>query len=154
MTGAGYLVAALYLFPAPLLPNERAVPRLLGLDEAQAAEELRRAGLEVAAAGREPHLTAAAGRVIWQDPVAGVAVPRGSRVALVTSDGPPGVAVPDVRGYDEVFARRLLLAAGLMVETVDSVLVKDATPGTVTGTVPAAGEVRTAGRSVTLQLAR
>jgi beta-lactam-binding protein with PASTA domain len=75
-------------------------------------------------------------------------------VALVTSDGPPRIAVPDVRGYDEVFARRLLVAAGFLVETVDSVLVKDAPAGTATGTVPAAGELQAAGRSVTLQMAR
>jgi serine/threonine-protein kinase len=151
---AGYLVAALYLFPAPLLPNEREVPRLLGLDEEAAAAEARRAGLDAAAAGREPHPSAAAGRVIWQDPVAGVAVPRGSRIALVTSDGPPRAAVPDVHGFDELFARRLLAAAGFVVETVDSVLVKDVPPGTVAGTLPPAGALQTVGRSVTLQLAR
>jgi serine/threonine-protein kinase len=154
MAVAGYLVAALYLFPAPLLPSERVVPRLVGLDERAAEAELARAELQATLAGREPHPSAAAGRVIWQDPVAGVAVPRGSRVALITSDGPPRVAVPDVRGYDELFARRLLAAAGLVVEAVDSVLVKDVTPGTVAGTVPAAGELQTVGRPVTLQLAR
>jgi beta-lactam-binding protein with PASTA domain len=154
MAVAGYLVAALYLFPAPLLPSERAVPRVLGRDEQAATAELVTAGLEVTVAGREPHPAAGIGRVIWQDPVAGVAVPRGSRVALIISDGPPRASVPDVRGFDEMFARRLLAAAGFTVETVDSVLVKDVPAGTVASTVPAAGQTQATGRSVTLQLAR
>jgi len=154
VTGAGYLVAALYLFPAPLLPSEREVPRVLGLDERAATAEIARGGLEAAVAGREPHPTADAGTVIWQDPVAGVAAPRGAHVSLVLSDGPARVPVPDVRGYDETMARRLLSAAGLDVDAVDTVLVKDVPAGTVAGTAPAAGAVLAAGRPVTLQLAR
>jgi len=154
MAAAGYLVAALYLFPAPLLPNEREVPRVLGLDERTAGAELARAGLDASVAGREPHPTADAGLIVWQDPVAGVAVPRGTRVSLVLSDGPDHITVPDVHGFDEVMARRLLAAAGLDVDAVDTVLVKDVPTGTVAGTVPAAGGVLPAGRPVTLQLAR
>ena len=154
MTGAGYLVAALYLFPAPLLPNEREVPRVIGLDERAATADIGRLGLEAAVAGREPHPTADPGEVIWQDPVAGVAIPRGSRVTLVLSDGPPWVAIPDVHGFDEALARRLLAAAGLGVDAVDSVLVKDVPAGVVAGTLPAAGESLRVGRPVTLQLAR
>lgn len=154
MAGAGYLVAALYLFPAPLLANEREVPRVLGLAEAAARADIGRQGLEAAVAAREPHPTADPGEVIWQDPVAGVAVPRGTRVTLVLSDGPPRVAVPDVRGFDEDLARRLLAAAGLTVDAVDSVLLKDVPTGVAAGTLPAAGESLQVGGGVTLQLAR
>jgi len=154
MAGSGYLVAALYLFPAPLLPNEREVPRILGLSESAAREDLDRQGLETAVAAREPHPTADVDEVIWQDPVAGVAVPRGTRVSLVLSDGPPRVAVPDVHGFDELMARRLLAAAGLGVDGVDTVLLKDVPPGIAAGTQPAAGESLRVGRGVTLQLAR
>ncbi len=81
-------------------------------------------------------------------------MPRGAKVALVLSDGPPRVAVPDVLGFDEGMARRLLAAAGLGVDGVDTVLLKDAPPGTVAGTQPAAGESLRVGRGVTLHLAR
>jgi serine/threonine-protein kinase len=154
MTGAGYLVAALYLFPAPLLPNEREVPRVLGLSEEEARGDLARQALEATVAAREPHPSAGTGEVIWQDPVAGVAVPRGSAVQLTLSDGPPRVAVPDVRGFDETLARRLLAASGLEVEAVDSVLLKDVPAGTVAGTTPAARESLRVGRGVMLHLAR
>ena len=154
MTVAGYLVAALYFFPAPLLPNERQVPRLAGLSEAEARADLERQGLAVAIRAREPHPTAGVGEVIWQDPPRGVAVPRGDTVHLVLAGGPPRLAMPNVVGYDETFARALLTATGLSVELVDSVDVKDVLPGTVVGTAPAPGESLTVGRPITLHLAR
>jgi eukaryotic-like serine/threonine-protein kinase len=154
MAGGGYLVAALVLFPSPLLPNERQVPRVLTLSEEEARHDIERAGLAPTVVGREPHPTARRGDVIWQDPPPGVAAPRGSAVQLVLAAGPPRVAVPDVHGYDEAFARRMLAAVGLTVELVDTVLIKDIQTGTVAGTEPAAGESLAVGRSVTLHLAR
>ena len=117
----GYLLAALLLFPAPLLPSEREVPRLIGSTAAEAALMLVRSGLKSEIADRERHPTFAAGTVIWQDPAPGVAVPRGSTVALTVSEGPPRVAVPDVRGLDADLAQRLLAAAGITVAGVDTV---------------------------------
>jgi len=154
MAGGGYLVAALVIFPAPLLPNERQVPRVMSLSEDEARHDIERAGLAPSVVGREAHPTARRGDVIWQDPPPGVATPRGSTVQLVLAAGPPRVAVPDVHGYDEAFARRLLTAAGLTVELVDTVLIKDVQTGTVAGTEPMAGESLAVGRSVTLHLAR
>jgi serine/threonine-protein kinase len=136
---AGYLVAAVYLFPAPLLPNERQVPRVLDLPEAQARRDLEREGLTAAIAVREPHPTAPAGTVVWQDPPPGVAAPRGSAVRLTLSGGAPDVSVPDVSGYDVETARRLIAAAGLRAEVVDTVTVLPTPSGTVGGTEPAAG---------------
>ena len=60
----------------------------------------------------------------------------------------------DVRGFDESLARRLLAAAGLAVDIVDSVLLKDVPSGVAAGTLPTAGESLQVGRGVTLQLAR
>ena len=120
----------------------------------EAVQVAERQGLAAGTPTREPHPSAGPDEVIWQDPVAGVAVPRGTRVALVVSDGPPPVTVPDVRGFDEVLARRLLAAAGLVVDGGDSVLLKDVPPGVAAGTRPSAGESLRVGRGVTLQLAR
>jgi serine/threonine-protein kinase len=150
----GYLVAALVLFPAPLLPSERHVPRLLGLSETEARGELARQHLQVEVTGNEPHPTADRGEVVWQDPPPGLVAPRGARVSLTLSAGPVRVAVPDVQGFDEMFARRLVRAAGLSVETVDSVLVKDLAAGVVVGSSPPAGDSLLVGRSITLHLAR
>jgi serine/threonine-protein kinase len=154
MAGGGYLVAALWLFPAPLLPNERQVPRLLGMAESDARLDLVRLGFEAVAEGREAHPTSPAGTVIWQDPPPGVAAPRGARVALTVSAGAPQVLVPDVRGYDAALAQRLLTAGGLELDLVDTVTVKGLPPGVAAGTNPVAGESIAVGRGVTLHLVR
>jgi serine/threonine-protein kinase len=154
MAGAGYLVAALVLFPSPLLPNERQVTRVIGLSEEQARRELTQAGLAVEIAGTEPHPVESAGLVIWQDPAGGTAVPRGSVVALTLSGGPPRVMVPDVRGFDLDLAQRLIKAAGLVVGVVDSVDEKGLMSGFAVATEPAARDSLLMGRSVTIHLSR
>lgn len=151
--GAGYLVAALVMFPAPLLPNERAVPRLLGQPFAAAQADLVRAGLVALVVERERHPTAAPGTVIWQDPPPGVAVPRGDTVDVTVSDGPLWAAVPDVQGLDADLARRLLWGAGLRVEQTDTV--SGAQPaGVALGTTPPARDSVVAGSGVVLHLSK
>jgi serine/threonine-protein kinase len=145
-------VAALIFFPAPLLPNEREVARVVGLSEDEATRELEHQALAPQIVAREPHPTLAPGRVLWQDPPAGVAVPRGTAVQLIVSGGPSKVLVPDVAGYDLEFAQRLIAAAGLKVELVDTVELKGAPSGFVGGSLPAAGDSVIAGRGVTLHL--
>ena len=151
---AGYLVAALVFFPAPLLTNEREVSRVLGLSEREAARDLERNGLRDSVTARESHPSWPAGTVIWQDPPPGVAVPRGTLVSLIVSTGEPQVAVPDVRGYDQDIARQLLAAAGLRVDGVDSVDTKDVPSGIAGSTTPVAGERLATGRAVMIHLAR
>ncbi|MFI5281118.1 MAG: PASTA domain-containing protein [Gemmatimonadales bacterium] len=154
MAIAGYLVAALVLFPAPMLPSERTVGEVAGLMEADALRELERAGL-VGAVRRQPHALVPEGQVIWQDPPPGVALPRGDSVQLIVSSGLPRVAVPDVRGYDMDVAQRLIVAAGLRVELVDTVKSTPASiapPGVVSGTTPGAGDSVRAGGSLTMHV--
>jgi len=153
MAGAGYLLAALVIFPAPLLPNERAVPSLLGLSPAAAGAVLAREGFGMEVAGRERHPTVAAGLVFWQDPPPGVVSPRGDTVSVWTSEGPLRARVPDVRGLDPDLARRLLWGATLRVEQVDTV--PDGQPaGIALGTTPPAGQSVPAGGGVTLHVSR
>jgi beta-lactam-binding protein with PASTA domain len=152
-TLAGYLVAALVLDPAPLLPNERAVPRVMGTSADDAARTLQRRGLRSEIADHERNPVVPAGLVAWQDPPPGVAVPRGSAVALTVSDGPPRLAVPDVRGLDADLAQQMLRAAGIEVDRVDTVASPLPTLVAV-ATTPAATESVTAGSRVVLHLAR
>ncbi|HWO88763.1 MAG TPA: PASTA domain-containing protein [Gemmatimonadales bacterium] len=150
----GYLVAALVLFPAPLLPSERFVPRLVGLSEAEARREVRDGDMAVELRAREPHPAAPVGFVIWQDPPPGVAVQRGATIQLTLSDGPPRVAVPDVSGLDPDIAQRLLAAAGLGVDLGDSVTAKGIARGLAASTEPPAGDSARLGSRVVLHLAR
>src|SRR2546430_10380667 len=64
---AGYLTAYLVVFPAPILRGHEVVPPVLGLSLQEASAELRKAGLQGADGGSEPHPTAPQGTVIWQD---------------------------------------------------------------------------------------
>jgi serine/threonine-protein kinase len=154
MAGAGYLLAALVLFPAPLLPNERAVPRLIGEPYAVAQGELRRGGLTAEIAGHEPSVDARVGIVVWQDPPPGVAVTRGLAVSLTLSDGRPRAAVPDVRGLDAELARRLVWGAGLRVEQADTVPGSQQPAGIALGTTPGAGDSVTTGGIVVLHISK
>jgi len=151
---AGYLVAALVFFPAPLLSSERQVARVTGMSEGEARRELEKQGLAAEVTGREPSPTVPPGAVLWQDPTSGVAVPRGTTVSLILASGVPRVLVPDVRGYDIEFAQRLLAAAGLRVDGIDSLDVKGVLSGAAGSTEPAAGDSVQIGRSILLHIAR
>ena len=153
MAGAGYLLAAVVLFPAPLMPNERSVPRLRGQTLEAARAELSAAGFVPEVGAPEPHPTAPAGTVIWQDPPPGVAAPRGDTVALTVSEGPPRAAVPNVAGLDPDLAQRLVRAAGLRVELVDTVPGSQPA-GIVAGTWPAAGDSVRGGSTLVLHLSK
>ncbi len=146
-------MAAVLLFPAPLLPNERQVPRVIGAAVDDARRELQDQGFRAQIADREFHPTWPVGTITWQDPPPGVAAPRGSAVELTVSEGPARRRVPDVHGLDADLAQRLLLAAGLVVAAVDTVG-SPLPAGVATGTAPAAGDSAAAGTGVTLHVAR
>lgn len=150
---AGYIFAALFVFPAPLIPHRRVVPRVLGLSLADARKDLTAASLGVVDNGREPHPTAQAGTVIWQDPPPGVVAPANLRVSLVISAGPPRVPVPDVAGLDAALARRLIAAAGLTTSQVESVQASVPT-GIAMLTRPPAGSTLPPGARVGLVVSR
>lgn len=117
----GYLIAAIFVFPAPLFPHHQEVPRVLGLSISDARRAITTAHFVPSDAGSEPHPFAAVGTVIWQDPPPGVEAPSDMHVALIVSAGPPRVPVPDVTGLDATLASRLITAAGLTVSKVESV---------------------------------
>ncbi|HET7039725.1 MAG TPA: PASTA domain-containing protein, partial [Gemmatimonadales bacterium] len=145
----GYLLAALVFFPAPIFASSRAVPRVLGLDEAAAREQLTAEGLRVGAVARTAHPTAPAGIVVWQEPPPGVVAPEATDVRLTLSDGPRRIPVPDVSGYEAEQGRLLIEAAGLKVGSTDAV--QAPTPrNIVVNTRPQAGATLAPGSPVTL----
>jgi len=150
---AGYLTAYLVIFPAPILPGHEAVPRVLGLTQSEAQEQLRKVGMSAQDGGAEPHATAPQGMVVWQDPPPGVIAPEGTRVTLVSSGGPPKSPVPDLAGLDGALAQRLIVAAGLGVAAVESVQAA-ALPGVTMLTRPSAGTVLAPGAGVTVVVSR
>lgn len=148
---AGYAVAAILLFPAPIFAASQRVPRVIGLTAEAAREALTQAQLKPEEAERVRHPSYPAGTVAWQDPPPDMMVPQGASVALSVSVGPPRIPVPDVSGHNAAVARLLIESAGLRVSDVDTAQTA-APPGVVVNTRPPAGTAVTTGggRGVTL----
>jgi len=154
MVLAGYLTAYLILFRVPILPGHHAVPRVLGLTVAEAQAEIQKAKLQVTDGGAEPHPTAPAGVVVWQDPPPDVVAPEGTKIVLVSSAGPPRIPVPDVSNLDAGLAQSLVGAAGLVVTQVESVQAAAAAPGLAMMTRPPAGTALAPGAGLTIVVSR
>lgn len=92
-------------------PDKTAVPRLVGMREPTARAALANAELQ-ADVDRRPSRRPR-GVVFAQTPGSGTQVAKGTRVELLVSSGPAGVAVPRVVGLREAAAGTRLGAAGL-----------------------------------------
>jgi eukaryotic-like serine/threonine-protein kinase len=97
-------------------PNTVDVPKVVGLDVADAFEQVQAAGLR--ARSVEVFAKQAKGRVIRQRPPAGAEARRGSMVVLTVSKGPQLVAVPPVIGQTEADATAALRSVGLRANIV------------------------------------
>ena len=142
------------------------VPRVVGMQHAQASAALRRAGLR---AGR---LTYADGKkadqVVRQNPAAGAKVAKGSSVGLVVvrraskdkkkddkkDDESAKVGVPNVVGLAVGKARGDIRKVGLKVGKVTRRKVKNARKNTIVSQSPAAGTEVAKGSKVDLVLAQ
>jgi eukaryotic-like serine/threonine-protein kinase len=149
----GYLLAVFYIFPAPILSSDHAVPRVVDHGSAEARTLIEKEGFRARFGPEEPHPTAAKGTVIWQDPPALVTLPAGSSVQLTVSAGPAPVPVPDLKGLETPTAQQVLTAVGLRLGDVDSIPALDE-PGVVVATRPSAGAGRAPGSEVALVVSR
>ncbi len=145
---AGYLLTVFWLYPEPMLGDNK-VPRVLDLTGDQALATLADAGLRGRLTGSEPHPQAPAGTVVWQDPPPATAVPAGTVIQLVASEGPPLIPLPDVVGLDAMLAGEILRSAGFELGSVDSIAALSDL-GSVVATRPIAGSPRSPGTRVTL----
>lgn len=148
-TIGGYLLAAFWIFPAPLFSEAVAVPRVLELDAGEAESRLVAAGLRVKREAEMPHPRLPRGAVVWQDPAPYTELGSGAQVVLTVSSGPPELAIPDIEGMDGTLALRILQAAGLNMKGVDSVA-NAAPKGTALATRPVAGVTRAPTDPITL----
>jgi beta-lactam-binding protein with PASTA domain len=143
--GLAYVV----LSPGPVIASSHAVPRVLELAADSAERELEAAGFRPRRGEGRLHPLLADGTVIWQDPPAGTVLATGSTVMLTVSEGLALYPVPDVLQFPAPLARKVVEAAGLRIERVDSVP-NPAPRGTVIETRPAPGSARPLGSGVVL----
>ena len=126
------------------------VPKVVGIRYQAAVFQLNEAKLASKLVRRAE--TKPRGIVIGQKPQAGAAVPQGTPVTLVVSNGPPSVKMPDVVGLAAADAVKALQARKLTV-TLEQVASQDA-PGTVVAQEPKAGKRAKPGTKVVLQVAK
>ncbi len=130
-------------------PNTVDVPRVVGLDVADAFERVQAAGLRA----RSVDLFArqAKGRVVRQRPPAGAEARRGATVVLSVSKGPQLVAVPSVLGQTEADATAALRRVGLRVNIAR--VPSESPAGTVIAQRPQGGARAPKGSTVRLNIA-
>jgi eukaryotic-like serine/threonine-protein kinase len=95
------------------------VPDVTGQAPAEAGRALMAAGLSLGRTTTEHSDTVDRGLVIRQEPGPGARLRHGHPVAVVVSDGPATVTVPDVTGQPSSRARQVLEDAGFTVEQTD-----------------------------------
>ena len=132
-------------------PGQQLVPSVRNLPADQARQELNDLGFRVTQ-DPVPSTTVDEGVAVRTSPKEGTLVPKGTRVRLFISSGPPAVAVPNVIGQDKDDARDTLEGAGFEVSTqsVDN----DAPEGEVVGQDPAGGTSVDKGSRVTISVSR
>ena len=112
--------------------NGIALPDVVGKTREQARTDLEKQGF-VANFSEESSDSVEAGKVISQDPEAGVKAPVGSAVTIRISTGAQvsKIRVPDVRGKSEMDATAILAEAGITVSKVSEVYSDEYTEGLV-----------------------
>ena len=98
-----------------LAPGQVRMPEVVGLEESEARLVLQELGVELFIDGEEPHPTWPAFTVIQQSIAPGAGVDSGASVAVVLSQGPPLVEVPNVVGIGFEQAEEQLKTLDLVV---------------------------------------
>jgi serine/threonine-protein kinase len=150
LAGLGVAWAA-GVFDGETPAKQVAVPDLVGMTEAGAANALEQAGLKVGRVVSVQTDEGPAGTVVAQDPAAGEEVAEGELVALTLSSGaspsPPATSdVPDVVGSTQAEAEQALNAAGFAVVVVNESSLTPA--GEVVSQSPTGGVIAKPGSTV------
>jgi beta-lactam-binding protein with PASTA domain len=126
------------------------VPKVTGIAYSAAKFQLRAAKLGARvtrAASAKPK-----GIVVAQAPKPGATVPKGTAVALVVSNGPPSITMPNLVGLSKKDAMQALEARGL--EATVQEVASTQPPGAVLAQTPAAGLPAKPGSKVVLEVAK
>ena len=153
---AAYVIAALVIlglfallawFVANNLFGEQVrVPRVIGLEEAEAIDRLEERGFEVETDQRPSKKEE--GIVVDQDPAAREEADEGSTVTIFVSSGPRQVEIPDLTGMTRDEAEEALEEEGLELGEVIQEANEDVEEGTVFEQDPGPGEEADTGSRV------
>ena len=135
---------------AVVVTSKSTVPKVTGIRYQAAQFQLKDAKLASTITRR--NAAKPKGIVVAQTPKNGTSVPQGTAVALVVSNGPPGVAMPDLVGLAAADAVKALQARKL-TPTLHQTASNEA-PGTVLAQEPKAGKRAKPGTPVVLEVAK
>jgi len=127
------------------------VPQLVGKDQAEADQLLRREGFKPDRKEAQD-LVNPPGRVTAQDPGADRQVKKGATISYTVSAGAPTTEVPDVRNRTVEAATEALTTAGFRVKTTPTN--SDKAPGSVLDQSPAAGTRQPKGTEINLTVSK
>ncbi|MEV0947012.1 Stk1 family PASTA domain-containing Ser/Thr kinase [Rhodococcus sp. NPDC049939] len=132
-------------------PEQVTIPRLAGLNQQEAQQELNAVGLRLdSSIQRAPSDESDIDKVITQQPSSGSSIALDSEVTITLGSGPEQVRVPDVTGQTVDVAQENIEAAGfeVTIENVDS----GAPEGQVISTDPAGGSTADKGDTITINV--
>ncbi|RZL73285.1 MAG: Stk1 family PASTA domain-containing Ser/Thr kinase, partial [Rhodococcus sp. (in: high G+C Gram-positive bacteria)] len=130
-------------------PEQVKVPRLAGLTQQEAQQELNAVGLRLdTGVGRAPSDVSDVDKVIDQNPSSGASISLDSEVAITLGTGPEQIRIPDVTGQKVEVAQANIEGAGfkVQIQNIDSGVPK----GQVVSTDPVGGS--TAAKGDTIQI--
>ncbi|MEV4948336.1 Stk1 family PASTA domain-containing Ser/Thr kinase [Streptomyces sp. NPDC053755] len=130
------------------------VPALLGQSEAQAAQRLKDAGLDVGKTRRAFSEVYERGTVMATDPAPGERVRGNGTVTLTLSRGPETVKVPHLKRKPLAEARRILTEEGLAPGVVGEAFSEDVPQGAVISSDPEPGTERAPDSAVALVVSK
>ncbi len=134
-----------------IVTGEAEVPRVFGLERAEAQQRLIGDGFEVEIRPRESS-EEDAGKVLAQSIPAGEEAEEGTKVVLDVGEGPGPVAAPELAGLTLAAAEDVLTEAGLEVGEKDEKPSETVPEGAVIEQTPPAGEKIERGNTVDLVL--
>jgi beta-lactam-binding protein with PASTA domain len=131
---------------------DRSLPNVVGYDRGRAEQMLTDNGLGVGSV-TEQDSTQRTGTVLRTDPAADIVVRCGSRVNLTIAKAPVLRAVPNVVGYDQAMAQRILTQQGFSIGSVTQ-QESNQRARTVLQTTPTAGTQAQPGSRINLTIAK
>ncbi len=130
------------------------VPDLNNKSMEEAQKELSDLGLvlEIEKEVNDPNIEA--GHIISQNPESGKETTKGKSVRVTVSKGVKNVEIPDVRGYKESEAIRIIESAHLMIEKIEREHNSNVESGMAYGISPSVGTSVPEGTKVTLFISK
>lgn len=144
------LISAVTTMHFAIHGSEVKVPGLVGLTVTQAAHKASAAGLNLGIDNKYYSVDQPSGRVLSQDPTAGMTVRRGWRMRVTESLGPQKVTIPGLLGEPERDAAMQVHQQGLELEPISQMPFPNLPPGTVIAQSPEKGAQSVANPAVSL----